>query len=268
MPSPFPGMDPYLEDPAIWSDFHGTFLMSIRTELNRCLPEHYVARWDRYDWIDEPDAGDPRPLGRPDVFVSDVLNREAGAEATSLLLAPETASLPFVDAVGKPFLKIIDVRGRRVVTVLELLSPANKTTGKDRDAYLAKRYEYWKSGTNLVEMDFLRSGLRAPLEGTITLADYYIVVSRAIDYPKAGIWPLSVRMPLPTIPVPLHPQVEPVGLVLRSCFDRAYDEARFGEEIDYSEPPSPPLGDADAAWARQLLATRSASPSQPPGESP
>src|SRR5262249_54982642 len=76
MPSPFPGMDPYLENPAVWSDFHSTFLMCIRAELNKILPEHYVARWDRHVWVDEPDTERRGPLGRPDVFVTDALGRE------------------------------------------------------------------------------------------------------------------------------------------------------------------------------------------------
>jgi hypothetical protein len=247
-------MDPYLEDPAIWSDFHGTFLMSLRAELNRILPEHYVARWDRYVWIEEPEEEAPRPLGRPDVLVTDALHREPGAEGTATVAAPATARLPAVDPRGKAFLKILDARGRRVVTVIEMLSPANKTAGKDRDAYLAKRQEYFKSGTNLVEIDLLRGGLRAPLEDPVPPADYYIIVSRAVDYPRAGVWPIKVREPLPLIPVPLDPQIAPVTLALQPGLNRAYDEARFSEDIDYDQQPSPPLAEPDATWARELVA--------------
>jgi Protein of unknown function (DUF4058) len=259
MPSPFPGMDPYLEDPLVWSDFHGTFLMCIRAELNRRLPEHYIARWDRHVWIDQPEEDQPRVVGRPDVFVTDALDRDRTVAGASIV-APAMANLPAVDPKGHPFLKIIDGRGRRVVTVVELLSPSNKTPGRYRDAYLVKRQEYFRTGTNVVELDLLRNGLRAPVEGKLPEADYYIVVSRASDYPKAGVWPVSVRDALPEIPVPLDPGVEVVSLPLRPCLERAYAEARFDEDLDYSQPPTPPLRDKDVAWARELLAQRRVKP--------
>jgi hypothetical protein len=246
-------MDPYLENPAVWSDFHSTFLMCIRSELNKILPEHYVARWDRHVWIDEPDAQPRGPLGRPDVFVTDSLGREPAAEPGSVLAAPAAATLPAVDPQGKPFLKIVDVRGRRVVTVIEMLSPANKSSGRDGDAYLAKRQEYFRSRTNLVEIDFLRSGNRPPVRGARQAAHYYIIVSRAADYPHAGIWSLGLREPLPTIPVPLGEGTDPVLLALQPCLDRAYDEARFDEDIDYHQPAAPLLPEPDATWARELI---------------
>src|SRR5712691_5875966 len=44
MPSPLPGMDPYIEAPDIWSDFHGDVAAEMRAELNRVLQPRYVAR--------------------------------------------------------------------------------------------------------------------------------------------------------------------------------------------------------------------------------
>jgi hypothetical protein len=258
MPSPFAGMDPYLEEPDTWPDFHGTFLMCLRAELNRILPKGYVARWDRHVWIDEPESAALQRLGKPDVFVSDAVGRDPVPRAESVVAAPATATLPEVDPRGKPFVKILDVKTRRVVTVVELLSPANKSSGKDRDAYLAKRQEYLRGGTDLVEMDFLRTGTRPPVEGPRPAADYYIIISRAVDYPRAGIWPLRVQEPLPPIPVPLYPQDEPVWLALRPCMDRAFAEGRLDEDIDYDSPPVPPLDEPDATWARERLARRPA----------
>src|SRR4051794_41108288 len=46
MPGPFPGMDPYLEDPAFWSDFHAAFLTYLRDAINDRLPDNYEARMD------------------------------------------------------------------------------------------------------------------------------------------------------------------------------------------------------------------------------
>jgi hypothetical protein len=109
---------------------------------------------------------------------------------------------------------------------------------------------------NLVEMDLLRSGKRPPVDKPLPPADYYIIVSRAVDFPHVGVWPLSVRDSLPTVPFPLGSAEEPVFLPLRPSMDRAFDEAGYVEEIDYSQPPTPPLNDADAAWAAELLAHR------------
>lgn len=232
MPSPFPGMDPYLEGPSLWADFHSTFLMRLRADLNTLLPEHYVARWDRHVWVDEPDREPAGPLGRPDVFVTDPLGHEPTGTSVLTLAAPATTILPAVDPQGKPFVKIIDARDRRVVTVIEMLSSANKSLGRDGLAYLAKRQEYLRSQINLFELDFLRSGHRPPLEGPRPPGSYYIIVCPAGDYPNAGIWPLTIRDPLPTIPIPLAEATPPVRLALEDCFNRAYEEARFNEDID------------------------------------
>lgn len=254
MPSPFPGMDPYLEQPDVWPDFHGTFLMGLRAELNRLLPMHYAARWDRYVWIDQGPGETPTLLGKPDVFLPSTVDRPAASVAAMSLAAPATVTLPAVQPAGKPYLKIVDMRGHRVVTVVELLSPANKTPGRDRDAYLAKREEYLRARVNLVEMDLLRGGLRPPLEQPVSPADYFLLVCRAEDYPRAGIWPLTIRDALPALPVPLHGEDGSVALPLRPSLDRAYDEGRLSEDIDYTQPPTPPLTAADAAWAREQVA--------------
>jgi len=255
MPSPFPGMDPYLEDPNLWPDFHLTFLIALRAALNSVLPAPYVARADRHVWVDDPES-ELRLLGRPDMYVADPLDARTGVGAATELAAPVTALLPFPARKGQPFLKILDTRQHRVVTAIELLSPSNKRPGRDRDAYLNKRADYLASQVNLVEMDLLRSGVRAPVSGPLPPADYYIMVSRASDFPKAGVWPLSVRDHLPPAPIPLNPGEECPLLQLRPSLDRAYDEAGYAQEIDYDQPPAPPLNPADAAWASELLAGR------------
>lgn len=232
MPSPFPGMDPYLEDPVLWPDFHATFLLAVGTQLNRKLPKRHVARLGRH--ADEGDLVEPpRLLGKP--------------------TAPAAVMQPAIETRGKPFLKIIDARGKRVLTIIELLSPANKSPGRGQEHYLAKRQEYLRGRVNLVEIDLLCAGERPPLESARPPADYYIIVSRPADYPRAGIWPIGVRDPLPTVPVPLDLDMEPVPLELRECLDRAYHEGRFGEEIDYRQPPTPPLPEAEAAWAGEQV---------------
>jgi len=246
-------MDPYLENSAAWPDFQTTYLVALRAELNADLPRGYVARIDRHVWIDDPDAEHLRLLGRPDVYVADELNRPEGTGAAAMLASPATATLPVVDPKGKAFLKVIDIDTKRVVTVVELLSPANKSSGKDGEAYRSKRAEYFRTGINVVELDLLREGRRPPLESPLPAAHYFVLVSRAADFPPAAVWPFNVRDPMPVIPVPLDPGVNLVPLALRPALDRAFDEAKFDEELPYGEPLDPPLGETDAAWARQLV---------------
>jgi len=147
----------------------------------------------------------------------------------------------------------VDADSRRVVTVVEMLSPANKSTGKDGEAYLAKRQDYLRTHTNLVEIDFLRRGRRPPVEVPMPRADYYIIVCRGIDYPQAGVWPLSVRDRLPPIPIPLDPGVISVKLELEPCFQKAYEEGRYDLDVNYEEPPTAPLAEPDATWAKELI---------------
>lgn len=255
MPSPFPGMDPYLEDPAYWSGFHSTFIVYLRSELKRLLPDGYYADVEQHVWVEEePPTGRRRPFAYPDVYVADT-----GGTTTASL--PRTATAPTNDVLmaklsrkkAHKFLKIVDQPGNRVVTVIEVLSPANKTAGEDRDSYLLKRDEYLVTGTNLVEIDLLLDGERVPVGRPRPQADYYALVSRANRFPRASLWAFTVRDPLPVLPVPLKPADGDIALDLRVCLDRAYDDADYGNRIDYSFPPPIGLRSNDAEWAAGFL---------------
>jgi hypothetical protein len=119
----------------------------------------------------------------------------------------------------------VDKSNNRVITAIEILSPSNKTDGADRDAYLAKRDEYFLAQINLVEIDLLRSGLRPPLgEQTPEQFAYYLMVCRNTQFPKAGFWSFGIRDTLPEVPVPLKPEDPDCPLDLRACLDRGYEE--------------------------------------------
>lgn len=255
MPSLFPGMDPYLEDPDVWPDFHSSLYQEIRAELNSSLPPGYVARMDRYVWIHEPDAEERTLIGKPDVYVADTVNRGPSPRKSVALVSPNRFLMPAIKHQGNRYLKVLDAKHRRVVTVVEILSPSNKRPGKDRDAYLMKRNEYLGSGVSLVEIDLLRSGEGAPWgESPRPKADYFILVSRATDWPAIDPWAISVREALPDIPIPLPDNVDDVILPLQLCVTRAFDKGRYLEDIDYSLPPIPPLNEPDATWAHELVA--------------
>lgn len=134
---------------------------------------------------------------------------------------------------------------------LEVLSPSNKS-GEDSDQYLLKRAEVFAAKVNLVELDLLREGERMPFgKPKPPQANYYALVCRGGQHPKASVWAWTVRDPLPVLPVPLKPADEDIELDLRPCFDRAYDGAKYRTRIRYDRPPESPLRVADARWTTE-----------------
>lgn len=256
MPSPFPGMDPYLEG-GLWPDVHASLIPAIRAALVRGLPTGYVARIDQYVWLGDDDEEQPIRRGKPDAFVSAVVKPPGPARPGVVATVEPTARtrLPMPKRVRrKRYIRLMDAEDRSVVTVVELLSPSDKLPKKDRAHYLAKRDEYLASRVNLVEIDLLRTGHRVPMgEPAPPAADYYVLVSRAVSYPEAEVWAFNVQEPIPIFPVPLKPEDDPIPLDLRASLDSVYDEARYDNQIEYAEPPEPPLRRPDAEWAAELL---------------
>jgi Protein of unknown function (DUF4058) len=258
MPSPFPGMDPYIENPDVWSNFHGNFITALQSQLNQRLPPRFFAAGDLHVWGQLADLPSPVLIGAPDTYVTERPIRANGnGQATAMLTAPVTTRLRGITQKGPRYIRIFDKEHHRVVTVIEVLSPGNKNTSATGEAYRAKRDDYLDSNVNLIEIDFLRYGVRPPLgDPPPPPMDYYVLVARPIALPDVGLWPISVRESLPVIPVPLTGDVTTVSLDLRWCLDRAYDDTGFPRRIDYTQPPVPPMREPDATWARELLASR------------
>jgi hypothetical protein len=253
MPFPFPGMNPYLEDPAIWSDYHTTFLLHLRAEISQRLPDRYAARLDRYVWIHEPEEGESHLLGEPDVFISD--HGGSHGIAVVALNAPAMGKMPSLRRKGHRYVKIVDAMGKHVITVIEVLSPSNKAPGDDRDAYLAKRGEYLAGGASFIEINLLRGGKQSPMGKPLPpRSDYSVVISQAAEFPKAGIWPIGLRDRLPPIPVPLAAGEKPLEVDLQVCHDLACRDGQYDKDIDYqAAPPPPSLSKADEAWLHAVL---------------
>ena len=260
MPSPFPGMDPYLEHPAFWSGFHSTLIVYLRSALSRDLPPGYYADVEQHVWLEEEDPDEGRtPFAVPDAYIAE--RHGSGVAVATLPSTVESAEISLPKPAkrhGTKFIKIVDQPGNRIITVIEVLSPSNKDTGQDRDNYISKRNEYLSTRTNLVEIDLLRDGARLPFgRPHPPLADYYSLVSRVQRFPKASFWAFSVRDPMPRLPIPLKPEHGDVVLDLRTAFDRAYDDGGYATRIDYAAPPAVGLRAADAGWAVEWLTTKS-----------
>jgi hypothetical protein len=255
MPSPFPGMDPYIESSGYWGDFHGSMLSAIRAELNQRLPAGYAASIELFVWATEPETARKKHPVEPDVYVREEKRRLRKTATAAALAAPLTIVFPTGQRKRRKHLQIVDARTRRVVTVIELLSPGNKKAGNDREVYLTKRSEYLANRLNVVEIDLLRGGRRLPLGvAAPPIPDYYVLVCRSWEFPRAGVWSFSIRDPLPQIPVPVSSDLPDTLLPLRECVDRAYDEGRYAMALAYDEPLKPRLQQRDAAWARELVA--------------
>jgi hypothetical protein len=250
MPSPFPGMNPYLEQNDTWEDFHHDFITRSREILSEQVGPHYLVKIEVRLYLHELSAEERRYFGRADVGVSTPAAAPSCA-AASLAPAPVRLTLAAVDVERHSSLEIRDRRNRRLVTVIELLSPTNKAPGADRNDYLAKRSQILASPTHLVEIDLGRGGERPQPPG-IPPCDYYVLVSRAEERPDLDLWPISLRDRLPVVPIPLAAPDPNVSLDLQAVLHRVYDAAAYGKYI-YGETPQPPLSPSDAAWAQQFV---------------
>ncbi len=252
MASRFPGMNPYLEQDRVWSDFHDSFIPAARDALAAQMPLPFIAKINEHLFIHEMPEAPRRLLGRADSDVTEAQFPPPGSSAaTASVEAPAKVRLPALDIERQPFIEIRDRDGWQLVTVLELLRPSNKYAGSDRDQYLVKRQELLASGVNLVEVDLLRGGPRMPMED-LPDCDYCVLVSQVQTRPEAEVWPIRLREPLPPVPVPLRPSHGDVRLQLQALLHRVYDAARYATFI-YLGEPQPELSPADAAWAKGLL---------------
>lgn len=267
MPSPFPGMDPYLESPDHWGSVHSRINTAIEAQLNRNLPPGFVAELDQYVWLTGESDGDRELLGRPDTFVAaprhpstadDVGGGVAVAIEAAVAVEPTLeTTLAKSRKVRRSYVKITTARGNEVLTVIELLSPSNKAPGPDRTAYLAKRSEYLAAGVNLLEIDLLRADAHLPAGRPLPPVTDYLIVLCPRDKPsKASVWAFGVRDSLPSIAVPFKAGIAPVILDLRACLDRAYDDGRYRDKLDYDGPCDPPLRQSDAEWAANWWSQR------------
>lgn len=250
MPSPFPGMDPYLEHPTLWPGVHNGLIAALQLFLAPQLrPRYYVALEERV-YVTEPEQR--TFVGRPDVAIVRSAEAEQGSKP-SVSASMLTVQVPVPDEVRETYLEVRETGTDYVITVLEILSPTNKRPGRGRRIYEDKRLEILATRTHLVEIDLIRSGEPMPLIGHARESDYRILVSRGDRRPNASLYPFGVRQPIPIFPLPLkaddpEPLVD-IGQLLHDLYDRAGYDLR----LDYTRDPDPPLSAADAAWADRLL---------------
>lgn len=260
MPLPFPGMNPYLENPDLWPEVHHILISLLAETLNpQLLPIYRVAIEKRVYQISDEDT---LLVGIPDVTVS---RSQHDAGDSSLVVAsppsrPVTVTMPMPMQVREGYLEVREVATQAVVTVIEVLSPANKRAGTGRDAYVQKRNQVLSCATHLVEIDLLRSGEPMSVLGTDIVSDYRILVSRSDRRPTADLYPFSLQDAIPSFPLPLKRQTsrqiaEPV-VELDPLLQQVIDRSGLSVVLDYSKPPNPPLDPTQSEWMEQRLRAR------------
>jgi len=245
--SPFPGMDPYLEG-EMWQEFHDRLANQISAQLLPRLKPKYVALLNKRYVI----ATTARRVVYPDVHIAEPPQVEEVGELTYATVPPSAEVIsPAIDDYPVLNIEIRDVAERRLVTVIEILSPVNKN-GPGFEEYQTKRLALLATRTHLLEIDLLRQGERLPLIGEVPPAPYYVFLSRFTRRPITEVWALGLRERLPNVPVPLLPPDPDVTLSLQAAVDECFKLVGYERLLDYTPPPPPPeLSAEDAAWARE-----------------
>lgn len=257
MKSPFPGMDPYMQQ--YWRDVHTSLITYTRDQLRLVLPSGLVARANERVYFETEDELDRSFY--PDVFVSTHPSRKRakGRRAGGTSLAAEPVIVQLRDEpVTERFIEILDARsGHQVITVIEYISPTNKSPGAGYDLYRQKQIEVRQGGLNLVEIDLVLGGKRVlsvPLS-RIKFRDrtrYQAIVRRGWRWSEAEVYPLPLQEPLPTISIPLRQSDSDVDFNLQAVVEMAYENGSC-DTVNYQDDPDPPLEGHDAEWADELL---------------
>ncbi len=242
----FPGMNPYLENPSLWSEVHSWLIVELARSLNPLLIPKYRAAVEKRVYLDALLVGIPDAS----VFPQNPETERVSAVTTGVITKPIRVTLPLTEEITERYLEIREIKTGKVVTVVEVLSPKNKRVGEGREKYLTKRQKVLNSATHLVEIDLLRTGNFMPMDASIP-SDYRILVSRANLRPEAELYPFNLRESIPQFLFPLQPLEEPV-VNLSEVLGQVYQEAALDLAIDYSQQPIPPLSESDYQWMRSL----------------
>jgi hypothetical protein len=214
-------MDPYLEDDKLWPEFHHALVAGLYQALLPNLVDRYRARVGQRHYVVEQ------------------------ALFTSIIR----------DEHHEEFIEVRQRSDGRLVTLLDVVSPANKTLSAARSAYLTKRQEAKNCGASLVEIDLVLQGqptLEYSREG-LPDWDYAVTVTRCTQPERFEIYTATLQKKLPRFRLPLAPDDRDSVLDLQTVFTRCYDQGAFGGKIDYDRDPVTTLADDDRKWLRDWL---------------
>lgn len=264
MPSPLPGMDPYLESNPRWERFHAWF---VRKLAEFALPEAE----SRGCWIDveqtvyqrEP-TGEFTLLGEPD----DSLTMEpgtwsSGAPASGGVAVVEPQAVhevvldpAILERIKQAYLVVRELdEPRRVLAVVEVLSPANKSGGY-MPRYQEKRRRCIASPAHFLEIDLLRAGNNPSRElfPELPATPYFIFLARqTVSGRREEAITLRLQDPLPVVGLPVSASRPILPLDLPRAFSSAYDLSVPRGSIRYDAQPPGSLPPSDAVWLDEWL---------------
>ncbi len=218
----FPGVDPYLEDPAFWRDFRRSFIVYCSDAMNQLVPDSYDVRINLRSLRPHSIGNENRPL---------------------IMLDEERVS----------YLEILHRPDQQLVTTMELLSPSNKVDPGYRE-YMTKRNIILHEPVHLVEFDFLLGGKRLPMRSSLPPGDCYAIVSRCSTRPNAEVYAWFLRDSLPAIRVPLRAPDPDLVLDLSAVYAETFRRGRYGRSLRYGQPLQVPLAPEAAEWIAARVA--------------
>jgi hypothetical protein len=256
MTMPFPGMEPYLEHPALWPSVHTRMMVALANQLGPKIMPRYVASIEDRVFIESP-----AQERVPDIWVqmAEAESRLPAAVAGTTVATALVVELQELE-VREHYIEILDrYQDFRVVTVIELVSPSNKKAGPGRASYVAKQKAILRGECHLVEIDLLRRGRHVLSVPTSLLPrakafDYLVCVGRHPDRKRFELYPCRLREPLPTIPIPLAEGDSDVPLAIQTALEQVYAEAGYRLRVRYNEPCKPRLSLTDQVWATERWA--------------
>jgi hypothetical protein len=251
-------MNPYLESPELWRSIHNRAIVAIADFLTpQLLPKYLVDIEQRIYRISGEDA---LLVSIPDVAVARSPIQTNSSTSNVAVIAPTVQALrvrvPVPAEFRESYLQVIEQETKKVVTVIEVLSPTNKRPGKGREMYDEKRENIFGSRTHLVEIDLLRSYKSLPVLGSETETSYRILVSRGNQRPLADLYPFNLPDRIPAFPLPLRGEDAEPLVDLQELLNDIYDRAACDFRIDYNAEPAPALAESYAVWVDSLLRER------------
>ena len=242
--NPFPGMNPYLEHPDLWPDFHFSLVAGLATALGPRLPHNYRIDLPRRVEVEEHSAGG-----------------SSVAETVSVVAAPPDEAVAvrvrMPREVGVSWLRVETAPERELVTIVEVLSPTNKRPGEGRRRYIRKREAIVAGLVNLVEIDLLRRWEPMPLETPPPVSDYRILVCRSLESPGAWLYPFMVQQRIPKFTLPLRSDDEAAApeVDLGPIINALHHTARYGQVARYdAPPPEPAFAPEVQEWVEERVA--------------
>ena len=261
MGSPFPGIDPYLENPATWPNLHSRLIVGLANLLGpQIRPKYRVVVEEAVYKRDEHDQ--TILIGVPDVSVrqsrGSAVESEQSTAAGNVAIAepaPIAVTLPMPNTVRHRYLEIRSLQTSDVITVIEILSPVNKR-GTGRQKYKNKRLEILESDSHLVEIDLLHEGKAMPMLDYDSPSHYRVLVSNSTARPNAQLYPFNLQQSLPTFEIPLKAEDGAIALNLKPLLDQIYDLSGYDLDIDYRQDPQPKWPTPELEWIDKLLKSK------------